>query len=296
MTELSSTRRETLTLAAVCMTTTDDKARNIDTALRLVQDAANQGAEWIQLPEMFPYMGPYERIYEMAEETGGALYQTLANLAKRLGIVLIAGTVGERPDEASTPKSDLLNEHGQRRVFNTTYVFGRDGQQLAKYRKTHLFNLNGDDGRPRYCESDGFIPGREAVTFSADGWHVGLAICYDLRFPEWFDCLARKGFPDILCVPSAFTKMTGAAHWELMLRARAVERQAYVFAANQTGVHAPGKESYGHSVIIDPWGTILSDTQDREGVAINRISYKALVEIRSRLPALVNRRAALYGK
>lgn len=274
--------KQELTLGAVSMTTTDDKPRNVETALALVRQAANQGAEWVQLPEMFPFMGSYDKVYEMAETEGGPLCSALAGLARELKIVLIAGTVGERSDT------------DRKKVFNTCYVFGRQGELLTKYRKTHLFNLNGDDGRPRYCESDGFIPGDKLVSVKIDGFQVGLSICYDLRFPELYTKLAAGGFPDVILVPSAFTKGTGMAHWELLLRARAVERQAYVFAANQVGTHGPGKESWGHSVIVDPWGTVLADTGDQPGVAIAKISRQMLTETRARLPALANRRPALY--
>ncbi len=283
-----------LTLGAVSMTTTADKTRNVESALNLVRQAAKQGADWVQLPEMFPFMGSYDKVYEMAEMEGGPLYQALASLARELKIVLIGGTVGERPDQDRLPKQDLVNAQGQKKVFNTCYVFGRQGELLAKYRKTHLFNLNGDDGRPRYCESDGFIPGDKPVTLTLDGFNVAVSICYDLRFPELYTKLAAKGFPDVILVPSAFTKGTGMAHWELLLRARAVERQAYVFAANQVGTHGPGKESYGHSLIVDPWGTVLADTGDQPGVAIAKISRQMLNETRARLPALANRRPALY--
>jgi predicted amidohydrolase len=283
-----------LTFAAISMTTTDDKSRNIETALSFVKDAAKAGADWVQLPEMFPFMGSYDRVYDMAEMEGGPLYQALASAAREHRILLIAGTVGERPDQDRLPKDVLLNDKGQRRVFNTCYVFGRQGELLGKYRKTHLFNLSAEDGRPRYCESDGFIPGDKPVSLTLDGLAVGLSICYDLRFPEFYSKLATGGHPDVLAIPSAFTKATGKAHWELLLRARAVERQAYVFAANQTGTHGPGKESFGHSLIVDPWGTVLADTGDQPGVAIAKISRQMLTETRTKLPALANRRPALY--
>lgn len=286
--------KDELTLAAICMTTTADKGQNVEKALKLVREAASKGADWVQLPEMFPFMGSYDKVYDMAEMEGGPLYQTLASAAKEHGIILIAGTVGERPDKDNLPEKERVNQLGQRRVFNTTYVFGRAGELLGKYRKTHLFNLNGEDGKPRYCESDGFIPGDKPVSLTLDGFKVGMTICYDLRFPELFSKIAAAGFPDILLVPSAFTKGTGQAHWELLLRARAVERQAYVFAANQVGVHGPGKESFGHSMIVDPWGTVLADTGAAEGVAVAKISRQFLFETRAKLPALANRRPALY--
>lgn len=285
--------KDELTLAVICMTSGPDKEKNIATAERYVREAKAAGAEWVQLPEMWPFMGNYDHVYDMAEIEGGPLFKRMQGWAKELGIVLFAGSVGERPAD-DLPKATLVNEQGQRRVYNTHYVFGKDGVLLSKYRKTHLFNLHGEEGQPRYCESDGFIAGDLPTTMNVDGFKVGLTICYDLRFPELYTRLARDGAPDILAVPSAFTKGTGMAHWELLLRARAVERQSYVFAANQTGTHAPGKESFGHSMIIDPWGVVLADTGDKPGIATAPISRTKLKEIRAKLPALANRRPQLY--
>lgn len=283
-------------VAAICMTSTGDKERNIATALKYVKEAAQNGAEWVQLPEMLAYHGPYDKIYDMAELDGGPLFETMAATAREHKIVLISGTVGERPDRDNLPADVVKNKNGHRRVFNTAYVFGRDGSLITKYRKTHLFNLTDAANGANYCESDGYIAGDKAVTCTIDGWKVGLSICYDLRFPRFYDMLEAQGSPEILLVPSAFTKGTGQAHWELLLRSRAVERQAYVFAANQTGTHSPGKESYGHSMVVDPWGKVLADTGDQPGIAYATISREALAEARGRLPALGNRRPELYGR
>ena len=285
---------KSLKLAAISMTTGADKEQNIESAVHLVRAAAKQGADWVQLPEMFPFMGDYAYIYDMAELEGGPLYTRLSHLAKELGIVLFAGTVGERPKADEPLDFERKNHLGQKKVFNTSYVFGRGGELLAKYRKIHLFNLNGDDGRPRYAESDGFIPGEEPVSVMIDGLKVALSICYDLRFPALYQLLSKSGDPDVITVPSAFTKGTGLAHWELLLRARAVEHQSYVFAANQTGTHSPGKESFGHAMIIDPWGHVLADSGDQPGVALAVIAKSTLQEIRARLPALANRRPEVY--
>lgn len=290
-----SETKDTLTFASIAMTSGSDKARNVETAFTLVQKAAAQGADWVQLPEMWPFMGSYDDIYDAAEPEGGVLFQALSQLAKSLGIVLIAGTVGERPDSDRLPSSVLINDQGQRRVFNTTYVFGRDGAPLAKYRKIHLFNLVGDDGAPRYMESAGYIAGDQPVAVTIDGWRLGLTICYDLRFPELFESLTKGGAPDVYVVPSAFTKMTGAAHWELLLRARAVERQCYVFAANQTGIHAPQKESFGHSMVVDPWGQVLASTGQEPGIAMALAEKRVIREVRAKLPALANRRSAIFS-
>lgn len=281
-----------LKLAAICMTSTADKEANIAAAERYIREAAKQGADWVQLPEMFPFLGSYDLIYDMAEDEDGPLCTRLAGLAKELKIVLFAGTMGEKP--RGLDETQILNRFGQRRVYNTSYIFGRDGSQLAKYRKTHLFNLYDEQGQPLYCESDGFIAGHNAVSLSIDGLRVALSVCYDLRFPEFFQKLAAMGHPDVIAVPSAFTKTTGRYHWELLLRARAVEWQAYVYAANQSGQHGPGKESFGHAMIVDPWGVTLANTGEHTGVAIGEVNSTMIKETRAKLPALTNRRQELY--
>ena len=286
--------KEAVKVAVVTMTTIADKQRNIDTAFSMVRTAAGQGAAWVQLPEMFPYMGSYDQIYNMAEVEGGPLYQSLSNLARELKIVLFAGSVGERPSSDVESAEKLINAQGQKRVYNTSYVFGRDGNLLAKYRKIHLFNLNDENGLPRYRESDGYIPGSRPVTFKVDGLKVGLSICYDLRFPQLFHLFGEQEPVDVIAVPSAFTLATGRAHWELLLRARAVENLAYIYAANQTGTHSPGKESYGHSLVVDPWGTVLCNTGDFPGIGFANISSGVIQEVRGRLPALSNRRPDIY--
>ena len=282
--------------AAVCLTSTSNKDQNVEAALAKVREAARHGAQWIQLPEMLAFHGPYDRVYEMAEEEGGPLYRTMAALAKELGIVLIGGSVGERPKAGEMTDAQLKNKNGDRRVYNTSYIFGRSGELVAKYRKIHLFNLSDANGKPLYCESDGYLAGDQAVTTTIDGWRVGLSICYDLRFSRLYDMLEANGAPDVILAPSAFTKATGEVHWELLLRSRAVERQAFVFAANQVGTHNPGKESFGHSMIVDPWGKVLADTGAGPGIAYAKVQRKSLDEARAKLPALTNRRSEIYGR
>lgn len=291
----STASKPTLTVAAISLTATADKAANIAQALANVRRAASMGADWVQLPEMFAYHGPYDQVWNMAEVEGGPLHQELSQLARELGIVLIAGSYGERPTgEPSESEAAHRQRFGYQRVYNTCYVFGRDGEQIAKYRKTHLFNLNHGDGTASYCESAGFLAGQQACQFSVDGWRVGLGVCYDLRFSRYFDLLEKAGRPDILVLPSAFTLTTGRAHWHLLLRARAVERQAYVFAANQVGTHSPGKQSYGHALIIDPWGEIQADSGDTPAIAIAQINKSRVDEVRAQLPAGANQRVDIY--
>ncbi len=285
----------TLKLAAISMTSTSNKDVNVETALNMIREAAEKGAEWVQIPEMFAFHGPYDQVHAMAELEGGPVYGMLSDIAKQLKIVLIAGTMGERADNDVMATALRTNSKGDTKVYNTAYVFNRSGERIAKYRKAHLFSLDDKVAGALYNESEGYLPGDKAVTTEIDGWKVGLSICYDLRFPRFYDMLEKGGAPEILLVPSAFTKGTGMHHWELLLRARAVERQAFVFAANQVGLHGPGKESFGHSMIVDPWGKVLASTGELPGIAYATIERTALEEARGKLPALKNRRPELYG-
>ena len=280
-----------VTLGTICLNSTDDRERNFSKALALVDKAAERGCDWILLPELFSYMGPYDKLWDNAFDDSSPEIRKLSDSAKKHGVVLFAGSVGERP------ATDVWGEwEGKkvRRIYNTSYVFGRNGETLAKYRKIHLFNLKDGDGRKLYCESDGFLPGDAVSSITVDGYRVGLCICYDLRFSGMFQKMQSGPLIDVLVAPSAFTLQTGMDHWELLLRSRAVENQCYVFSANQTGVHSPGKQSYGHSMVIDPWGHALCDTGDSEGFAQTIMDPARIAFVRGRLPVLNNLRADLY--
>ena len=272
-----------LDIAVCSVTATPDKPKNIVNAISMVEQAASKGAQWIFLPEMFSYHGPYDQLFANAEEESGPLNTTLASLAQKLKIVLFAGSVAEKPKGSNSGKA-----------YNTQYVFGRNGETLAKYRKIHLFNLINSEGAPLYCESDGYLSGDQTVTTQIDGWKVGFATCYDLRFPEMFTKLSENGPLDLLAIPAAFTLQTGVYHWELLCRARAVENLCYVAAANQVGLHQPGKASYGHAVVIDPWGNTICDTGNRIGFSTASISKATIEYWRSQLPALQNKRPEVY--
>jgi predicted amidohydrolase len=198
---------------------------------------------------------------------------------------LFAGTWGERPAQQ--------NEASQK-VYNTLHVFGRNGELLAKYRKVHLFSLKNEKGDLTHSEPDGYLPGNSFQSVVIDGLRVHLAICYDLRFPEMFATLQKLGPCDVLMAPSAFTKATGERHWELLCRSRAIDLQAWVVAPNQVGVHHGSKESFGHSYIIDPWGTILADSGKLPGIIYSEIHLNHLHTFRMRLPVLSNKRPDLY--
>lgn len=276
-------KTEKIRVAVISITATADKHANIETAMTKAEEAVGDGASWVALPEMFSFHGPYGELWENAEFADGPLNARLSEFARRHGVILFAGSVAERPEGSIGGK-----------VYNTQYVFGRRGELLSKYRKTHLFNLKDSNGNPLYCESDGYLAGDSLISLSIEGWRVGLATCYDLRFPGYFGALTTPSPLDVIVIPSAFTMQTGMYHWELLLRARAVENLCYVIAPNQVGMHSPGKQSYGHGVIIDPWGTTLADTGHLPGVALASISSERLNLCRAQLPAIDNRRPELY--
>lgn len=292
-----------ISVAVISLTSTDNVEKNIATAESMVQAAAVRGASWVVLPEMLGFMGPYDKHHDHGVHdadldkathkaaTAAKTLPRLSKLAQSLKIILFAGTLAERPADNIM---GMWQGKEVKKVFNTLYVIGRDGSVLTKYQKIHLFNLTDHLGQPLYCESDGFVPGDSLVSLDIDGFHVGLAICYDLRFPELFRKLARSKPVDTFVIPSAFTLQTGMDHWELLLRARAVENQCYVIASNQTGTHSPGKQSFGHSMVIDPWGHKLCDTGDAVGTATASLTKHRIAEVRGRLPAISNMRNDLY--
>jgi len=259
----------TFRAAAIQMNSGDDKQANLQTATQLITAAAEQGAQLIALPEMFNCWGRLETIVAHAETIPGPTSECLANLARRLRITLVGGSLAERAAD------------GQR-AYNTCVVFGPDGQELARYRKQHLFDVNLPGQTPQR-ESQWIAPGAQTVTVDTEFGKLGLAICYDLRFAAQFDALARQG-AEIIVIPSAFMHTTGLAHWEVLLRARAIETQCYVIAPNQYG-SAANITTYGHSLLVDPWGNVLADAgAERAGIASAEISHALIDEIRARIP------------
>lgn len=284
-------------VASISMNSSDNKEENIKTAQNFIQQAVNMGAQWVVLPEVFSYIGDKTKLFDMAEEETGALNQHLSDLSKNFGIYLFAGTVVERPSYKDLLQNPSLAEsiNGVRKVFNTMYVFNPQGQIIAKYRKIHLFDLYGESGEIVFSESSRFLAGDRIVKVEVEGWTVGLVICFDIRFSEMFLALAKDKPVDAFIVPAAFTYKTGKDHWELLLRYRAIEGSSYVIAANQVGKHANGAYSYGHSMIIDPWGIKLCDTNDQVGIGIGSINKQRLYKIRSRIPIKEKKRMDIYG-
>ncbi|MEI2679594.1 MAG: carbon-nitrogen hydrolase family protein [Burkholderiaceae bacterium] len=273
-------------IAALQMVSTPRVEHNLATAGRLIAQAADAGARWVVLPEYFCLMGHSDRDKLAIAEVAGAgpIQDMLSGAARRHGVWVIGGTLPIRCDDP---------EH----VFNACCVYAPDGTMAARYDKIHLFCF--DNGRERYDEGRVLRAGSEpvAVSGSADGdiaaLRVGLSICYDLRFPELYRALmTMPGQPpcDLIAVPAAFTHTTGQAHWELLLRARAVENQCYVIAAAQGGLHENGRRTWGHSMIVDPWGEIVAVHAEGEGVVIADLDLDRLAAVRLQLPALKHRR------
>jgi predicted amidohydrolase len=265
-----------LRVAAVQLNSNGDKARNLAAAERLVRAAADDGAELVALPEKWNLLAGGEALLAGAEALEGPSLGAARGWATELGVHLLAGSVSERAGE---------------KAFNTSVLIGPDGSDLAVYRKIHMFDV--DVGGVAYRESAHEQAGTEIVTAQAGGLSVGLSVCYDLRFPELFRILAVRG-ARLLAVPSAFTATTGRDHWEVLLRARAIENQAFVLAPNQVGEAPPHFDSYGHSAIVDPWGTVLADVGDGEGFAVADLDLERQDELRGSLPSLANRRPDAY--
>ncbi|MCW3004434.1 MAG: Nitrilase/cyanide hydratase and apolipoprotein N-acyltransferase [Conexibacter sp.] len=266
--------------AAVQLTATADKATNLETADRLVRAAARDGATLVVLPEKWSVYGTPDDLRAGAEPLDGPALSWARAVARELAIDLVAGSIAERV--AGSPRG-----------FNTSVHIGPDGTDRATYRKLHMFDVlvGGRD----YRESDTEAAGDEIVLSRlADGVELGMTICYDLRFPELYRRLAVDG-ARIATVPSAFTEATTRDHWEVLLRARAIENQCFIVAANQVGRHAPGLRTGGRSMIVDPWGIVLAQASDAETHVVADVDLDRLARIRAELPSLANRRPEIYG-
>ena len=260
--------------AAVQMTASSSKAENLAKAETFVRLAAERGAALVVLPEVFSWRGRHRKEPEQVESIPGPTTRRLQELATRHAIHLLAGSFLEKSDES--------------RAYNTSLLFSPDGDILACYRKIHLFDVD-IPGQVSIQESDSMKPGEEVVTATTQLGTVGLSICYDLRFPELYRGLTHRG-AQIVFVPSAFTFPTGAAHWEALLRARAIENQVYIVAPNQIGKNVYGFADYGNSMIIDPWAKILARAPDKECVISAEIDLDYLEKVRRELPCLAHRR------
>jgi len=271
---------DTLLVAAAQMSSQDDVGKNLARAGELVEEAAARGARLVLLPENFAYMGTEEGRLEVAEAIDGPergpIVKSLARAAQKSGVHVIAGGM---PERSADPK----------RPHNASIVVAPDGALVARYRKIHLFDVDVGDGHA-YRESANTSAGNEApAVVDIGGFRVGLSICYDLRFPELYRKLSDRG-AEVITVPAAFTLATGKDHWHVLLRARAIEAQAYVVAAAQWGTHPRGRRTYGKSLVADPWGEIIAQRSEGEGIVLATIDRAYLRHVRQSLPSLTHRR------
>jgi predicted amidohydrolase len=271
-----STEGNGLRAAAIQLNSNNDKARNLAAAERLVRAAAADGAELVALPEKWNLLAGGEELLAGAEPLDGPTLAAARGWARELGIHLLAGSIAER---------------GQEKAFNTSVLIGPDGDDLAVYRKIHMFDV--DAGGVAYRESVHEQPGEEIVTAPVGPLTAGLTVCYDLRFPELFRILAVRG-ARLIAVPSAFTLATGRDHWEVLLRARAIENQVFVLAPNQVGEAPPHFSSFGHSAIVDPWGVVLATAPHEECFVAADLDLAEQNRVRESLPSLANRRPQAY--
>jgi len=259
-------------VAAIQMVSTPDVATNLATAGRLLGEAREAGAQLALLPEYFGIMGRESDKIALRERDGdGPMQAFLRDTAKRLHLWIIGGTVPLESDDPS-------------RVRNACLVFDTEGQRVARYDKIHLFGFS--HGEEQYHEARTIEPGAQTVAIDAPFGRVGLSVCYDLRFPELYRAYAGAA---LIVVPAAFTAVTGRAHWEVLLRARAIENQCYVLAAAQGGMHVNGRQTHGDSMLIDPWGVIIARLEKGEGIVVGDVDPERIADVRKNLPALEHR-------
>ena len=274
-----TTAPRTFCVAAVQTVSGSDVARNLAEIEPLIAQAAEAGAQLVLLPEYFGLMGMRATDKVAAAEADGAGPQQafLARAAQRHAVYVVGGCV---PIASADPQ----------RVRSACLVYGPDGRRVARYDKMHLFAFS--DGAERYDEAQTIEPGDRPVAFDSPWGRIGLSICYDVRFPELYRSL---GDVALVLVPSAFTVPTGKAHWSLLLRARAVENQCYVLAAAQGGTHPNGRATYGHSMLVDPWGNVVGERDTGAGCVVGEVDATILADVRRKLPALAHRRLAPAG-
>lgn len=269
-------------IACVQVNAGKSEEENWQRVAKFSREAVRAGADVVVLPEMFAYMGPDVGRLRVATGIQSGIFEKIRDLAKEMGAYIVGGS---HPEISPLPN----------RVFNTCLVVNALGEDVSVYRKIHLFNLCGSQGEKLYCESDTFVAGKDVSHFEmkklGEQWNAMVGICYDLRFPELFRCENMKdNSPGVVFLPAAFTHATGAAHWEVLLRARAIENQCYVVACNQTGFFDDGaKRNFGHSMVVSPWGDIVGKLDEEEGVLLAEIDMGLVSETRKKLPAIHNR-------
>lgn len=269
-----------LKTAVIQLNSRDKPAENLATVEQFLDRAADMGAQFVCLPEFWTYLGPYAGFEEAAQTIPGPAITRLQEKARKHKMIVHGGSIVEcSPTFAG-------------KFSNTSVLINRDGEIVAQYRKVHLFDVQLANGEKHY-ESERIVPGNEIVTAEVDGVTFGLAVCYDLRFPELFRSLALRG-AQILLVPAAFTLYTGRDHWEVLLRARAIENLCYVVAPAQVGMYPPDKHCFGRSMIVDPWGLVLAQAQDMPTVMLADIDLMQVEQARAQIPCLQHRRPSVY--
>ena len=265
-------------VAAIQMCSSENVSQNLSTAQELIQEAKSQGATLVVLPENFSFMGLTDgHKLSIAEKFGeGPIQDFLHNISKENKLWIIAGTIPLRTKDPS-------------KIFAACLVFNPQGACVARYDKMHLFDATIPNTNHSYKESNFIIPGKDVVTVKTPNLNIGLSICYDLRFPELYRTQLRQG-SNLLCVPSAFTEKTGKVHWEILLRARAIENLSFVIASNQSGTHTSGRVTYGHTMIINPWGEILAEIEQGVGVITSMLDLEFLNHIRNEFPSIEHRK------
>jgi len=268
--------KDELCVAAVQLNSQGDVARNLEAVRQLVGRAKQRGAEVVLLPENFAFFGPEAEKRNVAETLAeGHISRALGDLAREHALTLIGGGFPERTADAERPHNTLL-------------AVGPDGAQLGAYRKIHLFDVELGSGGS-YAESAATTAGESVMVLDVGGFKLGFSICYDLRFPELYRALSEQG-AEVLLVPAAFTLHTGRDHWHVLLRARAIEAQSFVVAAAQYGAHPGARQSYGHSLVVDPWGTVIAEASDGIGIVTATLERERLDSVRRSLPSLTHRK------
>lgn len=276
--------------AAIQMTSTPNLAANLAQAEEWIEFAVRQGSELIVLPENFAFLGHKEQKLKLAHEICQRTEEFLQKMAQRFQVTVVGGGYPV-PVPSGEPSSNgaAIPVDAVQKVFNTLVVIGPDGDELARYQKIHLFDVNVPDGNT-YRESDSVAPGHLPQIYHSDRLGtLGLSVCYDVRFPELYRGLVDQG-AEVLLVPAAFTAYTGRDHWQILLQARAIENTCYVIAPAQVGIHYERRQCHGHAMILDPWGVILADAGDKPGVALAEINPERLQQIRRQMPSIQHRR------
>ena len=266
--------------AVVQLNSRDHPAENLAAVERLIDQAADMGAEFVALPEFWSYLGPYSGFDEAAQTVPGPFIERLQEKARRYKMIVHGGSIVERYPEVPG------------KFYNTSVLIDRGGEIAARYRKIHLFDVNLSSGE-KHLESERIAPGNEIVTAEVDGITFGLSVCYDLRFPELYRLLALRG-AQVLMVPAAFTLHTGRDHWEVLLRARAIENLCFVVAPAHVGTYPPNRQCFGRSMIVDPWGLMLAQAPDMPIVITATLDLSQIERAREQIPSLENRRPSAY--